>query len=341
MPSTRASQPFLSRFVLPVRPLLFPLVLLAILPGLARAQHTVQLSWTPSISTNVTGYRIYRGTTPGGPYTILSLSLVAGASYTDTTVKSGQTYYYVATAVDKTNKESLYSNEARASVPEDNTAQVVATPSLLSFSYTTTGSPPDGQTVLFHSTGQAVTLGTPVVTTQSCGQGWLLHPTLSQSTTDASMTVYVAPAGLPVGTCTGNIVVPYGSNQTVNVAVTLSINTPSNNVTVTATPSPNPLVFSYAQNGPIPANGSIALTSAGGTASFAVTVTSGSCTNLIKVLPSSGQAAGSLSVSVVSTASAPGTYNCNINLTYTHASTQGAIVPVALNVEGPPAVTVP
>jgi fibronectin type 3 domain-containing protein len=40
-----------------------------------------------------------------------------GTSYTDTAVQASQTYYYVTTAVDSNNNESIYSNEARATVP--------------------------------------------------------------------------------------------------------------------------------------------------------------------------------------------------------------------------------
>lgn len=80
--------------------------------------HSVSLTWTASTSLNVTGYNVYRGTTPNGPYpTKLNSSLVVGTSYTDSTVQAAQTYYYVATAVDNTSSESAYSNQAQAVVP--------------------------------------------------------------------------------------------------------------------------------------------------------------------------------------------------------------------------------
>jgi hypothetical protein len=79
--------------------------------------HTVTLNWTASTSSNVTGYNVYRGTISGGPYTRLTSALVAGISYTDVTAKAGQTYYYVATAVDNNNNESAYSIPATAVVP--------------------------------------------------------------------------------------------------------------------------------------------------------------------------------------------------------------------------------
>ncbi len=81
------------------------------------APHSVSLSWTASTSTGVVGYNIYRGATSGGPYTKLTASPVAGLAYTDSSVLAGQTYYYVATAVDSSNNESAYSSQASAIVP--------------------------------------------------------------------------------------------------------------------------------------------------------------------------------------------------------------------------------
>jgi fibronectin type 3 domain-containing protein len=47
----------------------------------------------------------------------VNLSLIGEASYTDGTVKAGETYYYAAPAVDSDNSESTYSNNAPATVP--------------------------------------------------------------------------------------------------------------------------------------------------------------------------------------------------------------------------------
>jgi hypothetical protein len=79
--------------------------------------HSVSLSWTASTSSNVTGYNVYRGTASSGPYTKLTSNLVAALNYMDITVQAGQTYYYVATAVDNNNNESAYSTPAQAVIP--------------------------------------------------------------------------------------------------------------------------------------------------------------------------------------------------------------------------------
>jgi hypothetical protein len=84
--------------------------------GVAPVQHTVALSWTASTST-VAGYNVYRGTVSGGPYSKINSSLVTTLSYTDSTVQSGKTYYYVTTSVDSSGDESTYSNEVSAPIP--------------------------------------------------------------------------------------------------------------------------------------------------------------------------------------------------------------------------------
>jgi hypothetical protein len=79
--------------------------------------HSVSLTWTPSTSSTVVGYNVYRATTSGGPYAKVNGSSVAATTYSDGSVASGQTYYYVATAVDSSNLESAYSTQAKSVVP--------------------------------------------------------------------------------------------------------------------------------------------------------------------------------------------------------------------------------
>jgi hypothetical protein len=83
--------------------------------GAAATQHTVDLSW--SASSGAVGYNVYRGAVSGGPYTMINSALDSTTAYTDNTVVSGQTYYYVATAVDASSNESGYSNQATAVIP--------------------------------------------------------------------------------------------------------------------------------------------------------------------------------------------------------------------------------
>jgi fibronectin type 3 domain-containing protein len=81
----------------------------------AQPNHLVTLAWTES--STVIGYNVYRGPVSGGPYTKINSSLDASTTFTDTTVQAGQTYYWVVTAVNSSNVESTYSNEAAATIP--------------------------------------------------------------------------------------------------------------------------------------------------------------------------------------------------------------------------------
>jgi fibronectin type 3 domain-containing protein len=78
---------------------------------------SVTLSWVASTSPDIAGYNVYRGTVSGGPYAQLNSSLVPGTTYLDASVLPGSTYFYVTTAVNTSNTQSVYSNEAEAIVP--------------------------------------------------------------------------------------------------------------------------------------------------------------------------------------------------------------------------------
>lgn len=80
------------------------------------APQSVVLTWTAS-TTPVAGYDIYRSTTDGGPYVLLNSTPITNVTYTDTTVQSGQTYFYVTTAVDNNDLQSVYSNQVQAIIP--------------------------------------------------------------------------------------------------------------------------------------------------------------------------------------------------------------------------------
>jgi hypothetical protein len=87
---------------------------LAVLPnipgGLAAAAGDAKaiLQWNAAWAAN--GYNVKRATTSGGPYTIIASNLTV-ASYTDTAVVNGTTYYYVVSAQNSLG-ESANSSEA-------------------------------------------------------------------------------------------------------------------------------------------------------------------------------------------------------------------------------------
>ena len=84
--------------------------------GTTAPQHNVSLNWQASTS-QIVGYNVYRAGQSGGPYSKVSSALDASTAYSDAAVQAGSTYYYVVTAMDGSGNESVYSNQAQASVP--------------------------------------------------------------------------------------------------------------------------------------------------------------------------------------------------------------------------------
>jgi len=80
--------------------------------------HSVNITWNTSPSTNVQGYKVYRSQTSGGPYSNVSGALATSTlAFTDTSVLSGQTYFYVVTSIDVNGLESPPSLEVNATIP--------------------------------------------------------------------------------------------------------------------------------------------------------------------------------------------------------------------------------
>ncbi|MGD8686616.1 MAG: DUF2341 domain-containing protein, partial [Syntrophobacterales bacterium] len=89
----------------------------------------VRLNWDEATDCNgggVSGYNLYRSTTPGGNYTKVNTTLITDNHYDDTSVAAGTTYYYVVTSVDADGDESSPSVEASGGTQS---AKSVGTPS--------------------------------------------------------------------------------------------------------------------------------------------------------------------------------------------------------------------
>ena len=80
--------------------------------GPATSAHTVDLSWTASTSSDVSGYNIYRApyTSSCGSFSKINPTLNTSTLYTDSDVTSGASYCYATTAVNASNQESSRSN---------------------------------------------------------------------------------------------------------------------------------------------------------------------------------------------------------------------------------------
>jgi fibronectin type 3 domain-containing protein len=90
----------------------------------------ISLSWTAS--SGATSYHVKRATTSGGPYT--QVAAPSSASYTDTSLSNGTTYYYVVSAVNSAGESA-------------NSAQVSATPTASVAAVTVTVTPSATHTI--------------------------------------------------------------------------------------------------------------------------------------------------------------------------------------------------
>jgi hypothetical protein len=80
---------------------------------------SVDLSWQAAVDANenpVSGYNLYRSTTPGGGYTKLNSELISETTYTDDSLESGAIFYYVVRSVDAVGDESVSSEERGVTV---------------------------------------------------------------------------------------------------------------------------------------------------------------------------------------------------------------------------------
>lgn len=84
--------------------------------GIAKRTHSVNLSWNPE-GTGAVAYNVYRASVSGGPYSRINPAPDSNPSYLDTTILSGQTYYYVTTALAANGKQSTFSNQVEVIVP--------------------------------------------------------------------------------------------------------------------------------------------------------------------------------------------------------------------------------
>ena len=68
---------------------------------------SVVLHWDPNSETNLSGYKVYRSLTSGGPFVAQNTSLLTSLGFCDLNVSDGQTYYYQVTALTTASQESL------------------------------------------------------------------------------------------------------------------------------------------------------------------------------------------------------------------------------------------
>jgi hypothetical protein len=82
-------------------------LVVAVMPGAADEGEVVDLSWSINLEADLAGYRVYRSEQEGTKGALLTKELLPTPAYRDTSVHSGQKYWYSVTAVDKAGNESV------------------------------------------------------------------------------------------------------------------------------------------------------------------------------------------------------------------------------------------
>jgi hypothetical protein len=76
----------------------------------------VVADWSDGREADLAGYRVFRATTPGGPYTLLTGTTVVRSTFRDSTAPAGTALFYIVRAFDTSANRSGNSAEAPVAV---------------------------------------------------------------------------------------------------------------------------------------------------------------------------------------------------------------------------------
>lgn len=153
------------------------------------------ISWTANSDSDLSGYRIYYGTTKGGPYgSSTAIIPKAQTSYVISDLSSG-TYYFVVVAVDTSSNESAYSSEVSKTIASTaaSTATTTSTASTTSASATTTAGAASSTTASSNGTSDTAAAKTSTSSSEA-----------TSSSNAASATPIPLPASGAFGQVSGN-----------------------------------------------------------------------------------------------------------------------------------------
>ena len=88
----------------------------------------ISLDWADNSESILAGYNVYRSTTSGGSYSLLTSTPVTSSDFQDTGLSNGVSYYYVVTAVDGVSSESDTSVEVTTAAGRSTPFGVSVTP---------------------------------------------------------------------------------------------------------------------------------------------------------------------------------------------------------------------
>jgi len=193
-------------------------VCFAMLPFCTFATGSVSLTWNPSLSTNVVGYKIYYGVASGVYNT--AISVTGSTNVTVTNLAGGITYYFAATAVNTFGAESPFSNETTYSVPTNSApvTPVNTPPTLNPLTNMVINENAGSQMVNLSGITSGATNETQIltVTAMSSNPGLIPNPTVTYTSPNTAGTLSFTPTA--------------NGNGTATVTVTVNDNGTSNNI---------------------------------------------------------------------------------------------------------------
>jgi len=186
----------------------------------ASAVSSALLTWNPSVSPNVTGYKIYYGPVSGVYNNTLTVSGARTTNITVTRLTTGKTYYFAATALDALGDESQFSKEAVYSVPTNSTVSASQPPTLNALPDLTLDADAGMQVIILGgiSAGSSNSAATLTVDAVSSNPSLIPNPTVYYYSPNPFGILIFAPTANSYGTAT-IIVIVIDDNVINNVVV--------------------------------------------------------------------------------------------------------------------------
>lgn len=208
-----------------------------------------------------------------------------------------------------------------------NAGTISATPASINFTQLAGGAAPASQTVTVSGTPNPINF---TVTAAADNGGTWLTATPASNTTAGTVQISASAGTLAVGSYTGKVTIaaatpPGASGSPITISVTLNVVAAQ-----TLTASPNNVNFTYTTGAPAPANQTVALSSTGGAAPFAVKVDPATGAWLT-VTPASGTTSAGTSTSLTFAANPTGLTGGKYTTTVT-ISSSAALTPATVTV---------
>ena len=208
---------------------------------------------------------------------------------------------------------------------------IAASPAGLQFSYVAGGTAPAAQSIQITNSGSGT-----LAWTATASDSWLgVSP--ASGTAPLTLSITVSPASLSAGTYTGSVQITSSgaSNTPLSIPVTLTVTQPAPALSV----APQTLSFTYSVGGATPAAQTVSITNAGG---GALAWAASASDYWLVLSPSSGNAPGTLSISINPANLAAGTYTSGVQIAAAGATGSPASIAIMLTVQGtqpPPSIT--